>query len=266
MSTKKAAVLGKPIEHSLSPTIHNLVYSKLNLDWSYEKIEIGEGQLGDFLSTCSDNYVGFSVTMPLKSEAFNLAATRDSFAEQTGAVNTLVRNADAWDGYNTDVPGAIMAMTERGFPQFTKAKVLGAGATARSLIVAASEFGVSNFEVFARRFSGFQDLENSLPTFNLEFNQLSEQTEMETSSSELLINTLPGTVADFLQVKATGYLFDVTYAPWPTRLSTNFESDRVVSGKDLLVHQALFQVRLMTGLELPNQKDLLEDIRMVLST
>ncbi len=265
MSTKRAAVLGKPIEHSLSPTIHNLVYAELGLDWPYEKFEVGEGELAGFLNSCSTDFAGFSVTMPLKTEAYAVAVNLDSFAERTGAVNTLVRTDDGWNGFNTDVPGAISAMRERSFPALKNAKVLGAGATARSLIVAASDLGFTDFDVYARRLAGFQELQNSLPDFNLVFIELHEEAEIQSSTSEILLNSLPGTAADSLNVHANGYLFDVTYSPWPTKLSEHFDPSKIVNGKDLLIHQALFQVELMTGVEVRNEPTLLQKIRLALT-
>lgn len=265
MSINKAAVVGKPIGHSLSPVIHNRAYEVLGLDWHYGRFEVGEGELGSFLKNAPDEYRGFSVTMPLKGEAFALSAELDEYAVKSGAVNTLVRSGSGWNGFNTDVPGAVSAMQERGITALQQVAVLGAGATARSLMVAAAQLGAKHFDVWARRRAGFEELQNSLPDFDMSFHQLESDTVIDQDALDLLINTLPGNAADGISVSSTPALFDVTYAPWPTKLSSEFDSSAVVSGKDLLVHQAIRQLQLMTQVEIQDENQLLREIRLAIS-
>ena len=86
----KAAVLGSPVSHSLSPVLHNAAYAALNLDHSYSAIETKETELGTFLESVDTQWLGVSLTMPLKEVAFEFADTCDELAKLTGAINTLV--------------------------------------------------------------------------------------------------------------------------------------------------------------------------------
>ncbi|MEY4743952.1 MAG: hypothetical protein RIR34_1291, partial [Actinomycetota bacterium] len=102
---RKLSVLGSPIGHSKSPDIHSAAYRVLGLDWDYERNEVRKGGLVSFMEGLTPDWLGLSITMPLKEEAFRFATSVDRAANATKAVNTLVRNETGWAGYNTDVFG-----------------------------------------------------------------------------------------------------------------------------------------------------------------
>ena len=104
--THRAAVLGKPIAHSLSPVIHNAGYAALGLtDWSYTAIECDEAELPGLVAGLGPEWAGLSLTMPLKEVALSVATTSSPLAATVGAANTLVRRPDGWYATNTDVDG-----------------------------------------------------------------------------------------------------------------------------------------------------------------
>lgn len=238
-----AAVLGSPIEHSLSPILHMAAYRILELNWSYEKYEVTEDQLSGFLDTLPVHCIGLSLTMPLKDVAFNIATTHDDAAKLTGACNTLLPTAQGWAGYNTDVPGFISAMKRADVEIPTEALVLGAGATARSAVAALQLMGVGRVHVAARRLQAIEEIRHMFADVVVHGHSLSDGLP----SSSLVINTLPGSVADDVVLPTSvETLFDVIYAPWPTALARKHSSAHVLGGLDLLVAQAVEQVQLMT--------------------
>ena len=127
---KRFAVLGDPIVQSLSPKIHSAAYAHLNLDWKYEAFKVASGELLQFVESES-GFAGFSVTMPLKFEAYNLAESLDETAETTGVVNTLLKTEIGFRGFNTDIYGISKSIEKVAANSIA---VLGSGATARSSI------------------------------------------------------------------------------------------------------------------------------------
>ena len=149
---RRAAVLGKPIAHSLSPVLHQAAYASLGLDWSYEAIEVDEAGLAGFLAGLDGSWAGLSLTMPLKEEAARLLADVDPTARALRSVNTVLPGESGWRGTNTDVYGMTQALTRAGLAGSPAgAVVLGAGATARSAIAALAALKVARVTVCARR-------------------------------------------------------------------------------------------------------------------
>ena len=107
---RRAAVLGRPIEHSLSPVLHRAAYAALGLDWAYEAIDCGVAELATVLADRAD-WAGFSCTMPLKRAALDLADEVRPLAALVGAANTLLPGAGGgWVADNTDVAGIVAAL------------------------------------------------------------------------------------------------------------------------------------------------------------
>src|ERR1700727_3070698 len=111
----KAAVLGTPIAHSLSPALHRAAYRELGLDdWSYDLVECDEADLAGYLGSRGPDWAGLSLTMPLKRTVLPLLDHVDQLAAATGGANTVVFRPDGRYGYNTDVQGIVDALTEAG--------------------------------------------------------------------------------------------------------------------------------------------------------
>lgn len=149
----RAAVLGSPIAHSLSPVLHNAAYRALGLDdWEYGRFELDEAGLPDFLAGLAPGtWAGFSLTMPLKRAVIPLLDEVSETALAVDAVNTLVFEADGRrTGDNTDVLGLVAALRERGIERVPSAAVLGAGATASSALAALARLGAEQITVYLR--------------------------------------------------------------------------------------------------------------------
>ena len=155
----RAAVLGRPIGHSLSPVLHSAAYAALGLtDWQYDAVECGEAELAGFVGGLGPEWAGLSLTMPLKRAVIPLLAQVEPLVTQVGAANTVVFGESGRAGYNTDVPGMITALAEAGLTSAPDSVlVLGAGATACSALAALRRLGVKQATVAVRsQASAFQ--------------------------------------------------------------------------------------------------------------
>jgi shikimate dehydrogenase len=248
-------VVGSPIDHSRSPALHLAAYAALGLDARYDRAEVREGGLRDHLEASGPERRGFSVTMPLKREAWAAAARRDRAAELTGAANTLVRADDGgFEGANTDVGGIVDAVRGVRTEPIAHVVVLGSGATASSAVVAASELGASAVTLAVRspeRAVGTAELARSIG-LDADVRALADLAGIP---ADVVISTLPGgTILDASPERASAdgaLLLDAAYSPWPGGLVAHwFERDApVVHGLAMLVHQAARQVRLFARLD-----------------
>jgi shikimate dehydrogenase len=245
------AVLGSPIAHSLSPVMHRAAYRELGLDWRYEAVEIAEGGLAEFVQAVGEDVRGFSVTAPLKREAAAVAHQRDSITETLGVANTIVFEDDARLAYNTDVPGGVNALTEAGVAEVFSARILGGGATAASMALTLAHLGVGQIQFVVRDASRAADAIQAVSGRGIGIDVASFDDDLS-APVDVVISTVPSQAvseqADSI-IAASGALFDVIYNPWPTSLAAAAEqaAKPVVSGLDLLAHQAAIQVQLMTG-------------------
>lgn len=246
MSGSRLAVWGDPIAHSKSPALHAAAYEVLGLDWRYERRQVSETGFLASLQSLDADWRGLSLTMPLKEQAFRAAASHDPHAQATGAVNTLLLGSEV-RGFNTDVGGIIDALAEHGITQAPSVRILGAGATAASALVAVSEMGATYVDVRARR----PEQAAALTDLGAQLGVTVTRDTLDAPSGavDLTIATLPsGTtldadVADGLAVGG-GVLFDAAYAPWPSALATMWGTRPIVSGLGMLLHQAVRQIRI----------------------
>lgn len=251
---RRCAVAGSPIAYSLSPALHHAAYAFLGLDWEYGRYELLADQLAGFVADCDASWRGLSMTMPLKEAALELGEV-DEIARLANAANTLVFGADGVRRvYNTDIGGLVNALTAAGLEGVPSAVILGTGATARSTVVSLARLGVGQITVVARTPAKAVPLVSLAESLGV---RLTVQPWADpVVGSELLISTAAaGAVDDRAAewVSVSGTVFDVVYDPWPTALA-QAAADRgrlVLSGLDLLVHQAVLQVELMTGATVP---------------
>ena len=112
LSHRRAAVLGHPIEHSLSPVLHRAAYAEMGFECEYLAIDVMPEQLGAFLAACGDEWIGLSLTMPLKETVIDLLDDVDERARSVRSINTVVFDEGRRRGFNTDIAG-IEAILER---------------------------------------------------------------------------------------------------------------------------------------------------------
>jgi len=250
----KAAVLGKPISHSLSPILHTAGYRAQGLTHSYERHEVDELGLANFVQTLNSEWMGLSLTMPLKVSAFGVADVLTPLAEFSGSINTLVFGEQIV-GYNTDVYGIVQACNESGLSNPETCAIIGSGATARSALVAARELGVTQIELLARNSLAIAQCDAIATELGITLTAPAID-ESRWHKSDLVINTTPANVADELLHEPTtisGLLLDVVYHPWPTQIASRWldAGGAICPGYLMLLHQAAAQYELFTGLDAP---------------
>ncbi|MDY5840067.1 MAG: shikimate dehydrogenase [Corynebacterium camporealensis] len=254
MAGHRAAVLGQPIAHSLSPLLHNVGYKALELNgWDYTRFEVDAEGLPELVSNAGDEFVGFSVTMPCKFAALEFADTATERAQLIGSANTLVRTAEGWRADNTDTEGVLGALGELldDDAEPTRALLIGSGGTARPALWALAQRGVRDVTVLNRsdRLAELQPLADALD-INIHGANFNDDLRELSVSADVMISTVPSAaVEDHLQELTHAHTLDVIYDPWPTPLVVHAAADgyRTVGGHVMLAHQAFSQFQQFTG-------------------
>lgn len=267
MSTR-AAVLGHPISHSLSPVLHQAAYQALGLDWEYTAVDVDVAYLEAFLSSRDDQWGGLSLTMPLKVEAARLADAIEPQARLLGIVNTLIPSGRGtyrqWVGANTDIYGIVAALREGGRDRAERAVVLGGGATAISAAAALGSMGVTHPVIVVRSRARAGHLLRACTAMGLQPHLMGWDDAAVTAAlvhADAVVSTVPasageqvatrlsGTVSDHATGQISGTLLDVIYDPLVTPLAQMWirAGGSAIAGTRMLLHQAGEQVRLMTG-------------------
>lgn len=251
---RRAAVLGSPIAHSLSPVLHRAAYRELGLDdWSYDRFEVDEEALPGFLEELGGEWAGLSLTMPLKRAVIPLLDGISATAASVEAVNTVVVTDDGRRvGDNTDIPGMVAALREHGIEQVGSAAVLGAGATASSALAALARVCTGEVVAYVRSAERAAEMRRWGERLDVTVRTADWADAEQALRAPLVIATTPAGTTDALAAavpERPATLFDVLYDPWPTALAARWSAygGAVVGGLDLLVHQAVLQVEQMTG-------------------
>ena len=245
-----AGVLGSPIAHSLSPLIHRTAYQLLGIAGKYDAYEVASGQLQNFLSGEGRNLNCLSLTMPLKEEALTIAEHVSDISRQIASGNTLVKKSDGWHLTSTDVEGVNFALLSSGINEVSKVLVIGAGATSRAVVAACSGADIS---IIGRSVSRMSSLHAAAPKSDFSF--IEWESEVNFDSFDLVVNTTPGNSAEIYANKVVnprGTFFEVIYNPWPTKLLSSWRlaGGNSIDGLELLVHQAISQIQLFSGIEI----------------
>ncbi|MFE5077287.1 shikimate dehydrogenase [Streptomyces halstedii] len=255
---RRAAVLGSPIAHSLSPVLHRAAYAELGLDtWSYDRFEIDEAALPGFVEGLDASWAGLSLTMPLKRAVIPLLDRISETAASVEAVNTVVLTEDGRrTGDNTDIPGMVAALRERGVEKVESAAILGAGATASSALAALAAICAGPVTAYVRSAARADEMRGWGERLGVDVRTADWSDAAQGLRAPLVIATTPAGTTDTLADAvpgSPGTLFDVLYEPWPTVLASRWAEAgaAVVGGLDLLVHQAVLQVEQMTGRDAP---------------
>lgn len=255
-------MLGDPVAHSLSPVLHRAGYVEAGLDWAYDAHRVGSGGLGAFLADLGPEWRGLSLTMPLKREVLPLVDDLTDRARLAGAANTLVLRDDGTRvGDNTDLPGAAAAVRERTSAPLRSTAILGGGATATSVGLALADLGVRAVELVVRdaaRAAVTVDALRAHPAgIDVRTSPLAaSSTESRPIVADVVVSTIPAAAQDAALVARCGgvpVVFEVLYDPWPTPLAAAARASgrTLVTGLDLLVHQAALQFELFTGVPAP---------------
>jgi len=267
VTARKAAVLGSPVAHSRSPQLHLAAYRALGLaDWTYERIECSADELPSLVGGLGPEWVGLSVTMPGKFAALRVADERTERAELVGSANTLVRTPTGWRADNTDIDGVAGALEQvagqvagRHRGGLSRAVVLGSGGTAPAAVAGLVALGVSEIVVVARnRERAAQSVQVGTRLGALASHCDAADAATAAQRADVLVSTIPAAAAaDFARTFAgVPILLDAIYDPWPTPLAQAVAASggRVISGVQMLLHQAFSQVEQFTGRPAPREQ------------
>lgn len=278
-----AAVIGSPINHSLSPVLHTTAYQLLDLDWEYRSFHVEPADLASFVANLEGQCVGLSVTAPLKRELVSLADAVDGLAKLVVSANTLVRAAGMNAAFNTDVQGIVDAVLpfvkealqarplrldpaeEEGLRGILAGSpppvIVGTGATACSALAAVRSLGASRAIVVGRSFAGKHNAFAVGTRMGMIIDPLlwkvADRSLLDLNRAPLVISTVPPAVtadlAALLRPSAFSTLLDVTYAHGATPLEEAFSARGagVASPLAMLTHQGIAQVKLWTNRDVP---------------
>ncbi|ACL39986.1 Shikimate dehydrogenase substrate binding domain protein [Pseudarthrobacter chlorophenolicus A6] len=261
--TLRAAVLGHPISHSKSPALHLAAYRQLDADISYTAIDVTEQLLPGLMGQVrrQPGWCGLSVTMPLKTAMLGHVDEVRGIARTLGVVNTVSFEDDGHGpraiGSNTDVAGIVNALRHAGANAAPSAVILGGGGTAASAVAALQELGTRRVQIFARDPARTADVRAAAASAGVGVDVLTlAEAVLPTAAADVVISTLPPRAADglagelaALKTETPGVLLDVAYDPWPSLIASVWRAGggAVVPGLEMLLYQAVEQVRLFTG-------------------
>jgi shikimate dehydrogenase len=266
--TKLVGLIGYPVEHSLSPAMHNSAFAALGLNWCYVPLPVPPERLGEAVTGLRAlGFVGANVTVPHKEAVMSYLNEVTPEAQAIGAVNIIVVREEKSIGYNTDWQGFLTALSEVGFdPNGKRAVVLGAGGAARAVVYALAQAG-TQVTVLNRTLSRAQALVQGFsPLFprcflvSLPF--ITQTLEVQTTEAHLLVNTTP--VGMWPEVDQSpwpedlafpGHLtvFDLVYNPGETKLlrQARAAGAKGIGSLGMLVHQGATAFELWTGEKAP---------------
>lgn len=254
-TTQVAAVMGSPVGHSLSPTLHNAAFREAGLDWVYVAFDVPVDRGAAAIDGArSLGLAGLSITMPLKEIAARSVDRLSPTAARLGAVNTVVREGEDLVGHNTDGGGLLDALGERGWqPRGRTCLILGAGGAARSVVLALAEAGAEEVIVVNRT------RERAVTAAALAGSAGRVGSLDDVRRVELVVNATPMGMAGsraadgraiVAELRGNGQLVvDLVYHPVRTALLDGAEARgaSVLSGVGMLVHQAARAFALWTG-------------------
>jgi len=266
--TRVCGVIGDPIEHTMSPVMHNAAFKELGLDYLYVPLRVRKEELGKAVESMRTlNIRGVNVTLPHKVAIIPFLDELDPLARKIGAVNTIVNDDGVLTGYNTDATGFLQALLERGVePEGKKVVILGAGGAARAISFILAERGANLVilnrlleldwaEELAQRVSKVSKKEVKA----LELNE--KNLEMVLEGAGILINaTSVGMSPDVNKTPVPARLlkpglivFDIVYNPIKTRLLKEAEAAgaQTIGGLDMFVWQGAISFEKWTGQKAP---------------
>ncbi|MFC1486455.1 shikimate dehydrogenase [Thermoproteota archaeon] len=264
--TRVCAIIGDPVEHSLSPVIHNAAFKELGLNLVYMAFKVTTKELKTaIMGARSLGLIGLNVTMPHKNAVMNYIDEVDATAKGIGAVNTILSNHGKLIGYNTDGNGAMIALQENGVDSEGKKLVLlGAGGAAKAIAYHASQ-DVDELVILNRSPEKAMKLDEALPksfrkkvkTGRLSFTVLKE----ELKEADILINATSVGMHPNVDISPVPSsllrcdlcVMDIIYSPLETRLVLDAKSlgAKVVSGLEMLIYQGAVAFEIWTNCSAP---------------
>jgi shikimate dehydrogenase len=267
--TSLVGVMGWPVEHSLSPAMHNAAFTELGLDWAYVPLPVHPENVREALRGLATlNFMGSNVTVPHKQAVMRYMDELSEAAQITGAVNTIHIQNGKFVGANTDPAGFINSLQAGGcHPKGMRVVVLGAGGAARAVVYALAKAEADSIVVFNRTAERaaflVDDLAEAFPDSRLGFEALTEEALTVVGDKvDLVINTTsvgmyPQTDMcpwpDNVPVPGSAWFYDLVYNPLETTFLARARSAgaKAIDGLGMLVHQGALSFSRWTGEQAP---------------
>ena len=278
---KFAGIIGYPLSHTLSPSMHNFIYQKLGIDVEYKKWEISPNNLKSHIEKINnENFIGANITVPYKEKIVPLLDEIRNEAKFTGAVYTIVKNNNKLIGYNTDVYGIEQTLDIKlKNDVINNAVIFGAGGAAKAALFVLLQRGLNNLTIVNRTKSNALKMISKFNNVNYDQTiiTLNEKSQIKSAclSADLIINTT------ILGMKGSGYedispidstfidsnsvIFDMVYNPTKTQLiKIALERNaNIIEGLNMLVYQAIKSIELWTGIR-PSFDDMYSKCKEIL--
>jgi len=267
--TRTLGVIGWPVEHSLSPAMHNAALREMGLNWAYLAFAVEPERVAEAVAAVRGlGLVGLNVTIPHKQAVAGLMDELDDAASALGAVNTIVRSEDRLIGFNTDGPGFLRSLQERGHTvEGRRVAIIGAGGAARSVAYATARAGAASIDLLNRtaekaeavaRLAQEKGTARRVNTSGLE----GERAREAVSSADVVVdctsvgmypNVNEGPVVPGQWLRPGQVVVDLTYNPRETTLlrAALEQGAEVVDGTGMLVHQGAISLLHWSGREAP---------------
>jgi shikimate dehydrogenase len=265
--TRVVGIIGNPLGHTLSPTIHNAAFDYMGLNWCYVPFPVEEGRLTEAIDGIrSLRLGGVNVTMPFKTDVLPLLDEVTTFAQSVGAVNTVLMDKGRLIGYNTDGRGFYTSLArDVGYEvKGRRVLILGAGGAARSVTVSLALAGVSSITIVNRSADRSRQLteiiESSAPEVSVSWLTPDDNYDLVVADSDIIINATPLTAfqgsvlrVPVAMLNRNQLVCDLNYSLYQPPLLQEAEARgaQVVDGKGMLLYQAAAAFEIWTGLEAP---------------
>lgn len=270
--TKLLGVIGDPIEHSLSPIMHNAAIAEMQSDFVYVPFRIRPEDLkGAIAGFEAIGLQGFSVTIPHKQAIMPLLSETTDVAKAIGAVNTVWRTDRGWSGTNTDIVGFIAPLKNRTWNQsgspavpFGNALILGNGGAARAVVAGCAELGFAEIHVVGRNPGKLQEFAQSWSLDSLSVHAWDQLSGL-LPHADLIVNTTPIGMSPHVdqspltdeqaaQIRSNAIAYDLIYVPNPTRFLQQAQKQgaAAIDGLEMLVQQGAAALEIWTGQSVPD--------------
>ena len=264
-TTKLLGVIGDPIEHSLSPVMHNAAIAQMGVDYVYLALPVKPADLDVAIAGFNAiNLVGFSITIPHKQAIIPLLSEVSPVAKGVGAVNTVWRTNTGWSGTNTDVEGFIAPLQayNRDWSQTTSV-ILGHGGAARAVVVGCAQLGCTEIHVVGRNLQKVSQFQQSWENASLPVTlkvHLWEELPQLLPQADLVVNTTPVGMYPHVEqspvdavmmqgLRQDAIAYDLIYTPNPTQFLRQAQQQGAITidGLEMLVQQGAAALKIWLG-------------------
>ena len=239
---KKFYVIGNPINHSLSPKLHNYWFKENNIDAVYEKKQLEEADIKGIISEIRNGKVeGINVTVPFKKSVIQFLDETSSLAKETQSVNTIYKEKEKIIGGNTDINGFIQSLNQINYNIKGKtAFILGAGGVVPSIIVALNRMGASKIILSNRTQENAESLKKKYPFISLINWGNIQNFDMIINATSIGLKESDKIPINYKQIGSGKFFYDIIYNPKKTNflIEAKKQGNRIENGKMMFAYQA----------------------------